>query len=335
MKNLLLFLLVIFFLGAPSKGHTREEMNIDDIGKLVIGVEIRDNSNKETLLFGDVIKKRIEQIVSNSGYSSSSDYRFFVSPQIIVESKDVAEGGMKNLYVVRGHLYLTLQDENTIYSTISLPFKGSGIEEATALREALNTLSLNSIQPLFLEGKQKIYTFFRLRKDAIFAYADKCVMEGNYDEAVACLLTIPEEISDLYTLAIEKSSVIIEMKYEHERQVKAQTLYEANEEFLAKAKSFVASNCPQDALYVLSYYRKVDVEQNHEYEQLVAKAEAQVREKEAITRQDKLRKEKADYNIKMSRNKLESHRIDAMKAVALAYIQNHPSYRYYIYNYKF
>ena len=330
MKNLVLLLCCLLW-SSPCKAQSEVGINIDDLGKLIIGVNIKENCNKETQKFREVLTRRLEQFITQSGFSSNSNYRFYVQPQLIIDSDDVAEGGMKNVHVLKGHLYLTLQDESAIYSSISLPFKGSGTQDEKALKNAINNIQLNDVRTLFETGKEKIYSFYRSRKDIIFGQADRCVLDGNYDEAITCLMVIPEEITDLYSLALQRASEILELKNQHEEEITAQELYENNEAILTNANSLVASNQPIEALNVLSEFRQGDPEQNRLYAQLVAKAESQVSKNEAITRKDILRKEKRDYNIALYNNQVNSQRIEAMKTIALEYLKNHPTYRYYIY----
>ena len=76
--------------------------SLDDVGKIVIGVDVPETSSTETKELKEYIVNKISHWVAQAGYSAKGFSSFSISPNIIIDSEDVAEGGMKNVYVIKG-----------------------------------------------------------------------------------------------------------------------------------------------------------------------------------------------------------------------------------------
>lgn len=266
---------------------------VNDVSKIALGVRFLDGISQETKSLQPQLEDRLVMFATQSGYSSFGNNTFFVSPNVIVNSVDVAEGGMKNVYVVQGELYLTIQDgiNGTVYSSISYPFKGVATKEETAIKNAILNISYNGVQGLFCEAKEKILSYYEQQQEAIFARAETCARNGNYDEAITCLMMVPEELTELHIQALEKAQDIYNQRDEAIRQQIIAETYNNNETLLAEANSLLAMHNPQDALKVLWNYRQGNEKQDSQYTALVKKAERLVSEVE----KEALRKEERAY----------------------------------------
>lgn len=327
-------LILALFLSSISLFAQTEQ----DIGKIVIGVKVPDNANNETCQLSEVLEKKLLSLCAQGGFSSFSNYYFYLSPSIVIESTDIAEGGMKNVYIVKGNLYLTIQDGSTVYSSTSIPFKGTATSESKALKNAITALEYKDFQTILQKSKEKIHEYFISHKSSIFAKADAYYQINQYDEAITTLLMIPEDLSDMYQEAVEKASSIYEQKCKYEQEVQIAQIHESNDAILVRASSLLAEHNPEAALSVLSDYQESDAVQNKRFNSLLAKAESQVsaneRRSAALARQqhqDQMRREAMTYNLALKGVELQKHRINAMKTVACTYLRNNPSFRYYYY----
>jgi len=266
----------------------------DDIGKIVLGVRINNDASTETHMNEALLKEKLIKFAAQSGYSSFDCGTFYISPNVVVNSVDIAEGGMKNIYVVQGDLYLSIKDDNTgtIYASISYPFKGSATKEETAIRNAIVKISYNNVEQIFEEAKVKILSYYESHIDAYFANADACVVNGNYDEAITYLMMIPEDLTSLHNEAMAKAQNVYRLRNEALRQKMLAEQQEANNEILTTANSYIAMHQPQEALKILWNYQQGENEkQNQHYAAMVRKAEAQVSAEE----REVLRKEERAY----------------------------------------
>lgn len=266
---------------------------VDDIGKVVLGVRFLEGISEETKENRLQLEDKLVKFATQAGYSSFGNNVFFISPNIVVNNVDVAEGGMKSVYVVRGELYLTIQDDinGTVYSSMSFPFKGSATKEAMAIKNAILNINYGKVAIVFDEAKRKILSYYEQRKEIIFARANTCAANGDYDEAIACLMMIPEELTELHSQALEKALSIYSMRDEAIRKQIIADRNSSNEVVLARANSLLAMHKPKEALTVLWNYQRGNVEQDSRYLSIVAKAEGLVSTEE----QEVLRKEERAY----------------------------------------
>lgn len=271
--------------------HITRSQTISDIGKITLGVRFLDSATQETKDLEPILKNKLITFAAQSGCSSFGDNAFFISPNLVVNSVDIAEGGMKNVYVVRGELYLSIQDDKngTIYSSASYPFKGSATKKEAALKNAVLNINYNKVQDTFAEARNKILAYYNEKKDAIFSYADMCVANGDYDEAITCLMMIPEELDNLHIQAVEKAQHILNMKNEAVRQQQLAETYNSNEGIIKEASSLLAMHDTQNALKVLEDYRSMDSLQDTQYSALLKKAENLVSqaEREALRNKER------------------------------------------------
>ena len=288
MKKLFLILLALSSFPFASYSQTMEDMN-----KIVIGVKFQEGVSKETMSLKHILEDKLVSFATQSGCSSFDNSAFFVSPNVIVHSVDIAEGGMKNVYVVRGEIYLTIQDNNsgTVFSSRSFPFKGSATKQEKALNDAVLNISFNSVEPLFTEAKEKILSYYLNRKDVIFAHANTCAAEGDYDGAIACLMMIPEDLPELYEQALEQALYIFELRNEAVRQLIVQEKISYNDSILIYANSLLAMHQPEEALGVLSNYYPGNPEQDNIYRGYVSRAESQIK----ATERERRRIEERNY----------------------------------------
>lgn len=267
---------------------------VDDIGKISLGVKIDDTASEETQTFRSIIEDKLVKFATQSGYSSFGNSSFYISPNIVINSVDMAEGGMKNVYVVRGDIYINVLDENngTVYSSVSYPLKGSATKKDIAIKNAILNVGYENVAKSFDEAKAKILSYYEAHIDAYFANADASVANGNYDEAITWLMMIPEDLTSLYGKAMEKAQIVYKQRDEAIRQQMIEEQKAANNEVLTTANSYLAMHQPQEALKTLwNFQQGDDAEQNKQYAAMIKKAEQQVSAEE----REALRKEEREY----------------------------------------
>lgn len=271
----------------------------NDIGKVVLGVRFVEGASAETMKNRQLLEDRLIGLATQAGYSSFGNNAFFISPNLVVSSIDVAEGGMKNVFVVRGDLYLTIQDDinGIVYSSVSYPFKGSATKKETAIKNAILNISYDKVASVFDEAKIKILSYYEQQKETIFARADTYVSNGDYDGAITCLMMIPEELADLHMEALNKAMLIYDQRDAAIRQQIMNERYENNNMLLTQANNLLSLHKPQDAIRVLWGYQSGNENQDREYAELTEKTELLVSAEEMA----QLKKEERDYQDKKER----------------------------------
>lgn len=355
-KHLIISLLLAFSFTAFSQ-------TIDDMSKIVIGVDFQNGVSEETIRLKSQLEDKLVHFATQAGCSSFDNKDFFVSPNIVVNSIDIAESGMKNVYVAKGELYLTIQDRNsgTIFSSRAFPFIGSATKKELAVKNGVLGIRYENVNSIFTEAKSKILSFYHSRINLIFTRSNTLAADGDYDGAITCLMTIPEDLTDLYEQALLKAQDIFAMR---DKAIRLQMIAEQknyNDSILTAANSYLAMHQPDAALRILSAYTPGDSQQDLLYRNYISRAESiisaeeqEVKRKEERAYQDeKIRENRAyrEYSKQAAHNRdmdrqnmayrrqvvsaservvhhklrVDEQKVRALKQVACDYIRNNPN----------
>lgn len=203
MKNKLLLILILTIF---SKSYAQ---SAEDIGKIQLSVIFPENiiEQYDQALLGK-IESKLQQMLSEKGISASNyNNGLILEPKIIVNSKDVVEGGMQNINVYNITLQLLVkQDQSSlIFSSLSKNLKGTGRTEALALSNAVNSLSSNDPALLIFidKAKEKINHYYTENCSRIAENAENLSKKGQYEESLALLMTVPESASCYKTAQLQ------------------------------------------------------------------------------------------------------------------------------------
>jgi len=355
-KHFILSLLLAF-------SQTAFSQTVDDMSKIVIGVDFPDGASEETMKLRPQLEGKLVHFATQAGCTSFDNKTFFVSPNIVVNSVDVAESGMKNVYIAKGELYLTIQDRNsgTVFSSKAFPFNGTATKKELAVKNGVLGIRYENVNSVFTEAKSKILSYYQTRTNLIFTRANTLATDGDYDGAIACLMMIPEDLTELHEQALLKAQDIYAMRDEAIRLQMIAEQKSYNDSILTAANSYLAMHQPDAALGALSAYVPGDSQQDRLYRNYVARAEnivsaeeREVKRKEERAYQDERRREnrayrefskQAAHNREMDRQNMALHRqvvsaservvhhklrvdeqkVRALKQVACDYIRNNPN----------
>ncbi len=322
---------------------------IDDIGKIMLSVKVNDKASTYTKDNKDILFQKLILCATQQGYSTVNS-RFCVSPNITITSTSIAEGGMKNVHILQGELFLAILDENTgaTFASTSISFKASGTDKNKAIRNAIYSMNYSILSTIYQEAKEKILNYYLSQKNNIFNRADVCVTNGNFEEAITCLMTIPEELTQMHSEALQKAIEIYQLRDEYMERIFIQNKTEENNSILVEAKNLLAMHQPQNALKVLWDFQSGISSQDVQYELLIRKAEAQItdEEREAFRLaereyQDQKIREKRSWqsqqkeqqhrhNMDNRRMDLRQQKVSALKSIACEYLKNNPGMVDYI-----
>ena len=280
---------------------------VQDIGKVVLGIKIKDSATNETKKVALQLQNKLSQLATQAGYSSYGSNQFVISPNLIVNTIDKAETGMKTIYVVQGDLSLSICGgmEEVVYSNISLPFKGSGTNMDKAVMNGVLKISYNNVKDVFSEARGKILEYYAAKEEVIFAKADTYTFNGEYDKAIACLMLVPEELFELHKKALGKATEIYDKRNKEILRKQAAKRAEENDVVLRKAQSLLSMQNPEEALKVLWSYKNGGSNQNAQYDTLVKKSEALITAEKKMAL-EKERQEYLDAKMKEEREYLDA-----------------------------
>ena len=245
MKRLLLIVIALC-----SLWHNAVCQELGDIGKIVLGVTFQNGCSQETISLKPQLQNKLARLATQAGCSSFGEHAFVICPDIIINDVDVVEGGMKNIYSIQGELYISVLDRsnNVVFATTSYSFKGSGTDKTSIIRNTILNINYTNISSVFDEAKRKILSYYQSQKELIFSRAEAYAQKGAYDEAITCLMVIPEELVDIQKQSVAKA-IEIYKKREVAQQKKAQAAIATNNgKVFIKTKSLLAMHKPTDAL---------------------------------------------------------------------------------------
>lgn len=274
------------------------------LGKIALAVvmpeddAVLDGSQQQRL------EGRLAQMVTRGGLSASGyGTNFALYPVVTVAETGVVEGGMQNMTVTTLEITLFIKqvDNNLVFATLIKRLKGSGSTLPQSIGSALGQLqpAAPEYEAFVATGKQKILAYYKTECGRIIQQAEAGARMNKYEQALATLLSIPEETGSCYTTAQEKA-VALYKAYANQQCA----------EIVLQAKTRLALNKYEEGMTLLA---SVDPTSRcyAEAKAMATKTEAEV---------DAGRR--AAFNASLS---LEKQRINAVRDIAKAYYSSRPT----------
>jgi len=329
--------------------------SIDDIGKIALSVIMPENV--ETLNASQISKleSKVTQICTKAGLSASGyDQTFVIYPKFDIYETNVVEGGMQNITVIKCELslYIKQVSNNVLFSSVVRDLKGSGKTKELAITNAISQIPISDkgLLDFIAEGKNKIIGYYEANCNDIIKKAESYNQSKKYEDAIATILQIPEEITSCYDQVLDKVS-----KYytDYQKQI-CSNLILASEAKLA-TKDYVGAldhlcdmdpkaNCYSEAVKIIKRIENqiADAERRawelrvQKYNDAKAREERNWNFKMQQYSDDKAREQrnfKAEQWQKKEDNEFRRQYLDAAKEVAIQQAKNQPkkvTYNYII-----
>lgn len=189
----------------------QEEVTMDDIGRITLNSYIPEELNLPPQAM-NLLENKLNQVSTYYGMGGYSiDGRFVIMAVINVISKDIIAGPpqmvAQNFEVT---LYIGDAIENQLYSSATIPLKGVGKNENESLINGIKSINQRnaSIKAALEEGKEKIIAYFGSNCDFIIRKALALSVQGEYDEAIYNLISVPEVCKECYFKCMDNLEVI-------------------------------------------------------------------------------------------------------------------------------
>jgi hypothetical protein len=250
----------------------------DDIGRISLSVYIPDQVEGLPEISKDFLDSKLGQIVSESGFGSSSmENRFIITPKIAVVNKNITTDSPSYTII---DLELTLNMGDGIsgikFDSYTFKLKGVGLNDIKAYQAAFKLI--NSKDPLFKQfiakGKNNIIQYFNDRCDYLQTQANSLASRNQHDEAILYLSSVPEVCKECYSTSLNNMVKIYEDKLEFEC---AKNLAQAKSLVLTgkfdKAYELLAFITPRQKCYSQTQELLIEI-QNRQCATFLAKAKA-------------------------------------------------------------
>jgi len=255
------------------------------------------------------LESKLQRALTRQGVMASGQYsQFFITGRFDSSYSDMVGGGTSNRYVVKTDLTLYIADqEGQVYASQSFPMKGVGDSEERAYIKCLGSLSPNDkdFVRFVQEAKDKIVSYFDDNYQAYLTKAQTAMTQRNYAEAMYYAGIIPE-----CCRGFESAQNMLITAYKHATDYDAQTL-------LAKAEAAWGANPNENgALEALGYLAAIDPAAS-----CYPQAQKLTNKITNTVRGDFEFENRTKYQREMD---LEQKRIEAARAVGIAWAQNQP-----------
>jgi len=318
-KIFVTILLTVLFPGLHLKAQNTAGKT-EDQGRISLTPVVSDEIIALPAEAKSFLVNKLQQIATLKGLGGKTHNPWFViTANVAILTKDIVSGPPQMISQnLEFTFYIADYRQKTVLSTASISVKGVGTNETKAFIEAIkNIRPTNPELKMFVEnGKNKIVEFYNSNCDFVLADAEAKYSQKQYQEAIYTLTAVPEVCKDCYMKATKAIGPVYQRYIDFQCKVllnQAKTAWMANQNNAGaeQAGRSLSAIDPEASCY-------------GEAKQLMAQIAQKVLEDEKrdITWAMKIHDDNTD---------LEKQRIEAARAVGVAYGENQPQQ---IYNFK-
>ncbi|TAG55539.1 MAG: hypothetical protein EAZ27_06900 [Cytophagales bacterium] len=287
---------------------------LDDAGRIVLTTVLPDRvSTNLPEGCGNILKNKLSQLTTQNGLGgSTNDPRFIITANVLENDKNVvATAPAMSTIDLDVTFYVADYQTKTNLGTFNMPAKGVGQTEIKAYINAIRNINpKNPELKLFIEdSKNKVLEFYNTRCDFIIQGANALSEQRKFEQAIAQLISVPDVCKDCFTQSLAAIGPIFKKLIDRQCKINLMNARNAwnaspNQVGANKAAEFLGAIDPEASCY-------------KEAEQLTKTIGARMLKLDKREWDFKLRQ--FDMNVD-----LEKRRIEAYRAVGVAYGKNQP-----------
>jgi len=310
-------ILTVFFLLNIVLFAQNNQGKSDDAGRIALASVVSDQIDGLTPSAQSNLQNKLNQIATKSGMGGSSlSQRFIITANVVVLTKDItATAPPMQAYTLDVTLYIGDGIEGKLFSSTSVTLKGVGETETKAYMAALKNLKTSDprYQTFIEQGKNKIIEYYNSQCDFIIKEAEMLASKNEFDAAISKLVGIPEVCKECYDKAMDAVGPIYQKQIDRDCKIKlleAQGIWNASQDInAAESVGAILATIDPDA----SCFGEI--------QSLSKKIEAKVKQIDD-----------REWKYILKEQAQESERIEAYRAIGVAYGNNQP--QNVAYNYK-
>jgi hypothetical protein len=255
------------------------------------------------------LENKLSNIVTSNGLGASYNQRFVISARVNVLTKDITPTAPPmHTYTLEVTFYIGDGLDGKLFSSTSVTVKGVGETKDKAYLSALKNIKEKN--PNFKEfistGKQKILDYYSVNCDLIMKEAKLYATTNEFERALASLMAVPMASTDCYNKALDESYAVFKKIIDRDCKLK---LNEAN-------AIWSAGQSYESASEVASILSTVEPE---------ATCFGEIKSLYNAIKIRILEIDKREWNYILKDQLQESERIEAMRAIGVAYGTNQKS----------
>ena len=249
------------------------------------------------------LENKLNKIITTNGLGAAYNQRFILSAKVNLLTKDVtATAPPMYAYTLDVTFYIGDGLDGKLFASTSTTAKGVGETETKAYLNAIRGIKEENtnIQKLIETGKQKILDYYRTNCDLIIKEAQTYSSVNNYEAAIASLMAVPMASTDCYNKALDVTYPIYKKMINRDCKIKlnqASAIWNAGQSYqsASDAGAILASIDPEADCFdnVKTLYGEI---------------------KHRVLEIDK-----REWNYILKEQMQESERIEAYRAIGVAY----------------
>ncbi len=310
MRKLVKIISIIFFLVA---GHTltaqKEKAGLSDFDRIGIAPYVSDQVEYLPAGARNNLQNKLGQIIAANGFGNAVyNTRFILTPNIQVTSKNIIAGAPPRVAVnLDVHLFVGDGFEGKKFGSTTISVKGVGTNENKAYINALKQLGGQNteITRLISSAKQQILEYYNTQCDFILKEAEVAAAQNDFDRSLFILSGIPSINSECYQKATDLIGPVYQQKINKDCKVNLQN-----------ARNIWNTSQDYDgALNAVQYLTEIDPSSDCFQEAQRFSNQIGQRIREIDDR---------EWNFVLKGQDLQEQKIEAARAVGVAYGTNQP-----------
>ena len=150
--------------------------------------------------------------VGGSGGSGMSETGLICIPRISIIKDEQVETGLSKTNLVTLECTFTINHllDGTTFATIEKKISGTGTNRDKAVDNAINKISVSdsTLLKLFSTAREKYITMYKTKCEGILKKAEAKKSARLYEEALALLMSVPQEADNCYDKAMKATQSI-------------------------------------------------------------------------------------------------------------------------------
>lgn len=306
MKSIILSILIVINYNLYAQ-NTAGKSN--DLARITLASFVPQQIDQMPEAARSSLANKLSQIVTQNGLGGkASNERFIITANVNIISKELtATAPPLQAYVLDITLYIGDGIAGTKFSSVSTQVKGIGESETKAYISALKNLKTTDpkYQAFIETGKTKIVEYYNSKCDFLINEAKATASQNKFEEAIYKLTEVPEVCKDCYDKCMKEIAVIYQQKIDRDAlkiMVEANSLWAAGQdiETAQKVAAMLATIEPSSSSMAFAEKLSLKIAQ---------------RVKEIDNR---------EWKYALKEQAQESERIEAERAIGVAYGQNQP-----------
>ena len=247
----------------------------------------------------NTLYSKLQRVITTNGLAESSGERFVLTPRVDIVESGVTSAGMMLLKIEVTFIFGDVI-EDKIYGTATVNATGIGDSEEKCYVKAFQVLKPNhpTLMAMLNKAKADIITYYNDNYDFIVKDIDRMAAMGQYQEALAKALTVPQVCKNVYMLCQDKALEIYGMQTEALRK----EMDKQNQIILQQARSaWAVKNDYESAQNALSLLAQIDPDAScrADADALLKEIDNNLRAQEKARAEAEAAKARAEWEFKM------------------------------------